>query len=704
MVSLKGAAQLRKLNVELAECLESLGWNIQRLGTLQDAESLVVDSVLAGARAAKEGSVFRWEDLTDLIYECNLMAEVAWKAEGSASDAELLEASMVARKEAEKVERQRGDASRIMKIIPRKGKAKVTRWPTRLGKLMSVVGKNEQLRHQVEEAERDRWIKELKSIMEEAGLPAVTAGGWEGFPTVRIGKGRRASTLRKHVKTWTRARSWLISAFGVPWPQHAVQFALYLESRAMEPCGKSIPASIYKTLMFMEHAGEVHKDDRIQNDPALKNALEEISVRLESGEIVPRKQAMHIPVKIAMAWEQVVGDESQLRYIRAYAWFKLLKIWGAMRFSDTTGVRVETAGLEGDCWAADLDRTKTTGPGKRVNLVKVFVSKHAYLKNPDWLTIGWKLWEQMGFEASLERRDFLLPLPSPDLESFVRRMANYASTAIMSQALAGKLLYEDGGKAEMLLEPGIFSVWTEHSERATLRTWARAAGIDEETCKRLGRWTPTVDQAYDRSVRRRILLAQTRVAVFIRRNLGHQDPFDEELALKRMGDLMEAMGFNKDETDAQMVRLRSFYEFGPPSKKQKWVELCDLGAVEEHAPEPECPEELAAERDEVESVSSEAPDPVEAKPVVARGMFVICTVGRSGRKTLHRVGECHRLPGVHFQDFEVVGDEPPEASSYHHACLQCFPRGAALEESDEEASSSGDASSSDTLSGEREGD
>ena len=66
------------------------------------------------------------------------------------------------------------------------------------------------------------------------------------------------------------------------------------------------------------------------------------------------------------------------------------------------------------------------------------------------------------------------------------------------------------------------------------------------------------------------------------------------------------------------------------------------------------------------------------------------------------MGECHRLPGVHFQNFEVVGDEPPDASSYHHACMHCFPRKAALDEPDEEVSSSGDASSSDTLSGETE--
>ena len=226
MVSLQGAAELCQLNAQLAEALESLGWNVQRLGTLQGAESMVVDSVLAGARAAREEATFKWTDLTDLIYVCNQMAEVAWKSEGNSSGAELLEAGVEARRAAKKLEKQKGEDDRIMKIIPRRGKAKVMKWPTRLGKLLAVAGESEQLRHRAEEVERDRWINELASLMKEADLPAVAAGGWEGLRTVRIGKGRRASTLRKHVKTWTRVRSWLISAFGVPWPTHAAQFAL----------------------------------------------------------------------------------------------------------------------------------------------------------------------------------------------------------------------------------------------------------------------------------------------------------------------------------------------------------------------------------------------------------------------------------------------------------------------------------------------
>ena len=62
--------------------------------------------------------------------------------------------------------------------------------------------------------------------------------------------------------------------------------------------------------MFMEHAGEVPKEDMIQNDPALKSALEEIGLRLESEAMEPRKQARIIPVKIVMAWERYTGSSS----------------------------------------------------------------------------------------------------------------------------------------------------------------------------------------------------------------------------------------------------------------------------------------------------------------------------------------------------------------------------------------------------------
>ena len=44
---------------------------------------------------------------------------------------------------------------------------------------------------------------------------------------------------------------------------------------------------------------------------------------------------------------------------------------------------------------------------------------------------------------------------------------------------------------------------------------------------------------------------------------------------------------------------------------------------------------------------------------VRHGVYVLSVTGRGGRKTLHRVGECHRVPGVHYGKVEVVRKNPP---------------------------------------------
>ena len=120
----------------------------------------------------------------------------------------------------------------------------------------------------------------------------------------RRGKGRRAGTLRKHVKVWQRYTRWLLASCSSRWPETPVDFADYLLSRAMEPCGQSIPVSVYKTLIFMEHAAEVPKV--ISGSDAVKNALEEIKLQLEASELRPRKQAVQLLVTIVAAMERKV--------------------------------------------------------------------------------------------------------------------------------------------------------------------------------------------------------------------------------------------------------------------------------------------------------------------------------------------------------------------------------------------------------------
>ena len=84
------------------------------------------------------------------------------------------------------------------------------------------------------------------------------------------------------------------------------------------------------------------------------------------------------------------------------------------------------------------------------------------------------------------------------------------------------------------------------------------------------------------------------------------------------------------------------------------------------------------------------------------GKFVVSIVGRSQTRTLHRVGECHRRPGEHYAQFEILGDEPPDPSKYHRACQNCFGTGAAVAGSSLEDDSSGEVDSSDSMESEVE--
>ena len=82
---------------------------------------------------------------------------------------------------------------------------------------------------------------------------------------------------------------------------------------------------------------------------------------------------------------------------------------GSMRF----GLR----GLRGV-----FDRTKTSGPGRRVRWLPFFVSFHCWVVCSDWLETGFKIWTSDGFSFE---RDYLVPRPSASYSSCRPVMASY---------------------------------------------------------------------------------------------------------------------------------------------------------------------------------------------------------------------------------------------------------------------------------------
>ena len=78
------------------------------------------------------------------------------------------------------------------------------------------------------------------------------------------------------------------------------------------------------------------------------------------------------------------------------------------------------------------------------------------------------------------------------------------------------------------------------------------------------------------------------------------------------------------------------------------------------------------------------------------GTFVFSVLGSCNRRTLHRVGECWRQPGVHYRDYLLVGPDRPPLGAGDRECRDCFRRVLSIPERDEsEAEMSSSSSSED---------
>ena len=310
------------------------------------------------------------------------------------------------------------------------------RWPTRRQRrLATAVTINE--RATVEQRERGRWVKELGAMIREAQLPLAQRAQRSLDPEAafrRYGRGRRASTLRTRIREWRRLRDWMQKVHKRPWPTSAEQVVDLLEERALEPCGRTCFTSCLTAVIFAEAAGEVPLNLRLSADPVLLNAVEDLELEAASLANTSRRQAPPTLPIIVLALELHVLSDTEPSYSRAFAWYRLLRFWGTLRFDDTMGIAPASIVISSRGLSATIDRTKTTGPGKRVEHMDFSVSAGCYLVDAAWLTAGYELWKTLGYE-----RDYLLAPPTKDMEGLVRRPASYADSSACSRALLSSL-------------------------------------------------------------------------------------------------------------------------------------------------------------------------------------------------------------------------------------------------------------------------
>ena len=164
-------------------------------------------------------------------------------------------------------------------------------------------------------------------------------------------------------------------------------------------------------------------------------------------------------------------DGRVLKFIRFYGWTRLVRHWSAMRWDDTMGLKPASLEMRPRGMFGQLERTKTSGPGKRVLVLPIFVSLRAYVRCSDWLRTGFEL---LGSDFSFDR-DYLLPLASENLDGCFQRRAEYTGAIGYSRALLGTLAVS-GLPASALVCPEAERFWTEHSDRTGLDSWHACLG------------------------------------------------------------------------------------------------------------------------------------------------------------------------------------------------------------------------------------
>jgi hypothetical protein len=197
----------------------------------------------------------------------------------------------------------------------------------------------------------------------------------------------------------------MLVVFGRPFPRFTREMLDYLESLALGGCGRSLPGSVAAALRVMEVAGSVPVGRRISEDPVWLSAVRSLERECQQGG-VPPSRANLCTVAVLVALELYVLSERPL-FQRAFAWVKLVKVWACLRTDDVFGIDPARMRLTSQALVLVLRRTKTTGPGKKVQEVRCFVHRLACLSGGDWLAEGFRLWQLP---------DFCFPrglLPSP---------------------------------------------------------------------------------------------------------------------------------------------------------------------------------------------------------------------------------------------------------------------------------------------------
>lgn len=550
-----------------------------------------------------------------------------------------------------------------------------TRWRTRRAAKMALAPSTQE-RTDIERREKDKWTERVVAILVDAKAPVVQQARLAASPDLALaavtGK-KRARTIRSRVRVWYKVRLWLQIVLGIVFPRHIGHMLDYLND--LGDCARSFPASVNIALAFMEKAAGIVETDRIsknflwlQNVEALTSRLQERAGGLEVA------KAPNYPISMIIALELVVMSE-RAAYIRTLAWVLLLMIWCCLRYDDMQGLSPTRLLYSVACLRSVLGRSKTTGPGKRTGEVPCFCRVDATFAGVKWVHKGFELFKKLSAESECENRDYFLPKPGKDFESFIPGMLDYSYCSALTRQLHLTLRVpvrnESGhweeSEGQLIMAPSQL-FWQQHSPRHFAPSVSAVLRAPADQRSFLGRWginNPKQSNDYVLTSRQVILDLQALILKGI--SVG-PSTYDEEDLFDQYRTWLSARSPLAD-PEPQIEILRCLNEqcvlqqIWPPVESAIIVE----GDEDGFGSGPTMPLVDPLPPEAFLTNPSPVPDLEQAEepPYWA-------SIGRSGFRRLHRLGGCTTDRRACREWVQLTADEAQKQKS-DQACKLCWP-------------------------------
>lgn len=153
------------------------------------------------------------------------------------------------------------------------------------------------------------------------------------------------------------------------------------------------------------------------SSPLLNNVVRSLTAQLTSG-AMPKRSAPLYTVAMVISAELLVADPEESETARVLAFVFLLMIWCALRTDDVLWIDRSRLYLSDVGLRGVLMRSKTSGAGRRVRELPIFVVRSNSLSGQDWLLVGMDLYQRV---ASRFPGVQFLCTPRKDLEGFSRK-------------------------------------------------------------------------------------------------------------------------------------------------------------------------------------------------------------------------------------------------------------------------------------------